>query len=469
MKITRMSGVLEAGAMEDESIRAWADLFKVTALPIREVVAQVVREGAEVLTEEFYERMMQNPRSAGFLDQERVQKRLKASLRRWMTELFATLDDTAIGAAIQRQIEVGIVHARIRLPIDLIPAGIRVLKRGIRRRIDFAPLNGDERLAAMIYVSDLLHLADGLMNHAYLQDAQEVARNDEAFRQISQKHSSLEERSRQRAALAEWTETLLLSTWASTGTPALPRLRDSEFGIWVHHKGSIMFEGADDLRDVVDSIERMDGVFLPRLQAALAQREPAEAVVGTIKSQIDLIRYKLNDLFDHHLGQDDGLDLETRLPDRRYLPAVLSREMRTHQASSRPLCLALIEVDFPTLQETAMSGARSRLLQTAATTLSAHIRTIDHLFRYDDQRFLLIAIECPRSRTAEMVAGLTESLRHAVHAGNVQGSWTPVPMLVSAGVAEFDRHPDYQYFIQRVETALAEASGRHHRSRVAFA
>ena len=44
-----------------------------------------------------------------------------------MTELFATLDDTAIGAAIQRQIEVGIVHARIRLPIDLIPAGIRVL------------------------------------------------------------------------------------------------------------------------------------------------------------------------------------------------------------------------------------------------------------------------------------------------------------------------------------------------------
>ena len=43
-------------------------------------------------------------------------------------------------------------------------------------------------------------------------------------------------------------------------------------------------------------------------------------------------------------------------------------------------------------------------------------------------------------------------------AGNVQGSWTPVNPNVFIGVAEYDRHPDYQYFIQRAETALAEAS-----------
>ncbi len=63
---------------------------------------------------------------------------------------------------------------------------------------------------------------------------------------------------------------------------------------------------------------------------------------------------------------------------------------------------------------------------------------------------------------------MAEKLRHAVNTGNVQGRWTPVSPSVCIGIAEYDRHPDYQYFIQRVETALAEASlARRHRIAVA--
>lgn len=272
--------LLPAGTLaelEDEAIRAWRDLFAVTSLPIREAVATMAKEGAEPLTEEFYDRMQQNPRAAGFLDQERVQHRLRASLRQWIIDLFSTLDPEQIPSAIKRQIEVGVVHARIRLPIDLIPAGIRMLKRGMRRRIDFTPLEPAERLIAQIYVSDLLHLADGLMNQAYFRDTQDVVHNDEAYRLMTHKRSASFERARQRAALSEWAEGLLqLSAWNPLQTTHMC-LRDSEFGIWLHHKGAVMFEDSDDFKAVVDAIDTMDNSLLPRLHGADLDPEKVDA------------------------------------------------------------------------------------------------------------------------------------------------------------------------------------------------
>lgn len=452
--------------MEEEAIRAWRELFAVTARNIREAVAAVVKEGAQTLTEEFYERLQQNPRTTGFMEQERVQRRLRASLRRWMVELFAVSEDGEIVEAIRRQIEVGIVHARVRVPIDLIPAGIRVLKRGIRRRIDFTPLNQNERMIALAYVSDLLHLADSLMNQAYLRDAQDVVRNDEGYRLIAQKRSAAIERARQRAALSEWAEGLFMALWGNRRMPALTRLRDSEFGVWMHHKGAAMFEHDDDFRAVIDAIDNMDDNLLPCLLDESAERADAERHIATIKTVLDMIRHHVNELFERAGSNDDGLDEETRLPGRRYLAAILGREMRAHKDSRRPFCLILIRVEFPALEGAAGAGTRSRLLQAAVNVVVDSARTTDHLFRYDEQHFLLVAVETPRARAGELATGIAEKLKRALHAGNVQGSWTPVNAGVSIGIAEYDQHPDYQYFIQRTEAALAEAL-QGNRSRVA--
>lgn len=450
--------------MEAESVKAWQDVLVATPLPVRRVVAEVVKDGAPALTDEFYDRMLRNERARNFLDQEQVSKRLRASLRRWMTELFDTEAD--MQQTIRRQVEVGAVHARIRLPIDLIPAGIRVLKRGIRRRIDFTALDAGERLLALVYVSDLLHLADGLMNQAYFHDAQDVVRNDEAYRLVTQKRSASFERARQRAALSEWAETLLLSVWQQRPR-ALTGLRDSEFGIWMHHKGQMLFGQSDDFRSILDSIRTMDEQLLPSLLDSVQQRERAEAAIDAIKQLLDLIRFKLNELFDHSIAQDDGLDIETQLPDRRYLPAILGSEMRAHQTSGKGCCVLLIEVQLPSFKGAAASGSRSRMLQAAVATLADCIRTSDHLFRFDEQRFLLVAVECDRAKATRLANTICEELRNTLQSGNVQGHWTPVPSDVCIGIAEFDRHPDYQYLIQRAETALAEARGAG-RTRIAF-
>ncbi|WP_374412101.1 diguanylate cyclase domain-containing protein [Hydrogenophaga sp.] len=453
--------------MEHDAVRAWQDLMAATPLNVRQAVSQVVKDGAETLTEEFYDRMTRSERANRFLDQERVQTRLRASMRMWMTELFEVERDPL--QAIRRQIEVGVVHARIRLPIDLIPAGIRILKRGIRRRIDFAPLDPSDRLLALVYVSDLLHLADGLMNQAYFHDAQNVVRNDEAYRLIAQKRSASFEKARQRAALSEWAEDLLMRFWSPHSPQSPGCLRESEFGIWLHNKGAILFGPSDELHSLLESVETMDQVLLPRLvEATTKDRQKIDAAVSAIKQLLDLIRFKLNELFDRVGSQDDGVDVETQLPDRRYLPAILANVMQTHQRSGRPCSLLLIEVQLPGFQGLPATGSRSRLLQVAVNTLVDCARTSDHLFRFDENRFLMVAVECDRSRATQLANAISEELRNALQSGNLQGSWTPVQSTVAIGIAEFDRHPDYQYLIQRAETALAEAS-THARARIAYA
>lgn len=452
--------------MNEDTTKAWIEIFSVTPQLVRDVVAEVVREGATTLTENFYTRMMAHPRAATYLDQERVQKRLRATLCAWMTDLFGTLDAQQIPEAIERQLQVGVVHARIRLPLDLMSAGIRILKRGIRRRIDFTALDAADRLIAHTYVSDLLHLVDGLMNQAYFRDIQAVARADEAYRQFSSKRSIALERNHQRAALSEWAEALLMAAWRQ-GAP-LPTLRDSEFGVWLHHKGRVVFEHADELQSIQAAVDAMDAQLLPRLREAGDDRARIDNTLAAIKQLLDLIRLKLQSLFETVMAHDEGLDPETQLPDRRHLPATLMREMQAHQQSGRPFCLLLIDLQFPRLKGVQHAGALNRLLRAAIQAVSECVRTSDQLFRFDEHRLMLLAVECSRAKAAEMGASLSEHLRHAIQTGNVQGSWTPVSPSIHIGVAEFDQHPDYLYFIQRVETALAEAMSDR-RSRNALA
>jgi len=443
--------------LEQEAIKAWVELFEVTRLPVRQVVSQVVKEGADVLADDFYQRMMADQRATRFLDQERVQTRLRGSLKRWMIELFGTLNDSDVPASIGRQVDIGVVHARIRLPIDLIAAGIRILKRGIRRRIDFAPLDANDRLLALLYISDLLHLADGLMNMGYLRNTQEVVRNDEAYRLVAQRKNSSVELARQRAALSEWAETLLLSVWDAGGGRVPAPLRETPFGIWIHHKGQLLFGECDEFLELRDAIDIMDQQLLPRLRAAMGERERLESTIGTIRHLLDMIRFRMNELFAGIALRDDGLDTETMLPDRQYLPAILSRAMQSHLESGRPCCLMLIDIVMPSATMHEESGIQARLMHTAAHLLSECVRTTDHVFRFAESQFMVVAVETSRQSAHQLAEQITEQIRHALQSVYVNGSITPASPSVHIGVCEYDRHPDYQYFIQRCMDALAQS------------
>lgn len=447
-------------AMTQEAVLAWQGILQATPPHVRSAVQRSVEAHGEALATEFYEHLLSSARSGQFLDNELIQNRLRHSMRHWLIELFSVSMPDELPAAVDRQIAIGAMHARIRLPIDLIPMGVRVLKRSVRRDLAQSALTAPESVLAQLFVSDLLHLADGLMSQAYFHDVQLMAHRDEAYKAITQRRSASYERTRQRAALSEWAEEVFMSGWAHGQARMPSHLRDSEFGVWLHHKGVVLFGDSPEMGALIESIDLMDSTLLPRLMEGVHDRQRASASMVAIKALLDLIRMQLSDLFEHILSHDDGFDEETHLPDRRFVPVVLSTEMVKHTQGHLNCGLLMIEIGTPTLNAMDSTGSRQRLMEKAANILQRQIRSCDHLFRYDDNRFLLLAVESPDSRVRALAEGLHAELRNAIQAANVQGSWTPVPTDVAIGVALYDHHPDYRYFVQRAEAALAQARSK---------
>lgn len=441
-------------ALNEETLRAWSELRGSTPQDVRLAVAELVRKYSGELTDEFYEHMLSHAMASKFLDLHLVNERLRGAMHDWLVALFSV--EKSLPDVIHLQEVVGKAHARIRVPMEMIQSGVRLLRAGMRHRVSLLDMDMQVRDQVREYVSDLFCLAGGAMTLAYLTSAQEALRNEVSYRLVTQKRSLSFERVRQRAALSEWAETTFLSTSSRLRRP-LPRLRDSEFGVWVHHKGTMLFGENADLRSVFDLIEDMDGRLLPLLQPGGAREHEVDATVESIKQLLNLIRLKLGEMFDQLGAQDEGLDLETQLPDRRYLQAVLSNELRAHNEENKVCSLLIVEIDAAEHQGAQDAGSRSRLLRSVATVIADCSGTGDQLFRFDERRFLLIAVECDRAGAARMAHRIAEEVNGALHALAVHGTWAPSRMGVRIGVAEYDRHPDYLYFLQRAEAALQTA------------
>ncbi|MCU0955957.1 MAG: hypothetical protein MUF55_01160, partial [Hydrogenophaga sp.] len=118
----------------------------------------------------------------------------------------------------------------------------------------------------------------------------------------------------------------------------------------------------EEFRELRDSIDIMDQQVLPRFRAARGDRERLESTIGTFRKLLDMIRFRMNELFAGITLRDEGLDIETQLPDRQYLPAILARTMQSHLESGRPCCLLLVEIGLPDVVDHHRAGLRARLM-----------------------------------------------------------------------------------------------------------
>lgn len=421
------------------------------AKSIREGVHDLVARNAADLTDEFYRVMLADDQASAFLSHHHVQTRLRHSMQRWLLQTFTELGDGDLSAMVARQTQVGTVHARIRLPPQLMSMGTHGLVGGIRARLESSGLAADALRDSQLYATDLMHLADGLMLRAYVRDVQREARADEAYRNVAMRHNASLERERQRAVLSEWVNDLLFSMRPGRRVK-LQRLRQSEFGHWYEHKARVLFEGAADLSIVMEVASEIDEVLLPQLEASLNDGAD-DALFEQLRSKVDFVRYLLNDLFDRLGSLEQGRDAVTGLLGRRHLPAVMARELRQHQSGQRPFGVLVVRVDqFEFVHPS--DEAQHMLLQQLATLLQSTARAADHVFRYGSADFLLVAVEM----TSEAFGELAAALRQRVFAHRfLLGGNESTRMTVSIGAALYDGHPDYQLVLRLAEQALIQA------------
>lgn len=419
-----------------------------------ERLASIVRAHVDDLVKKFYASFLAHDDGAAFLDHSVVTNRLSHSLRNWLLELVSVDPLGDLTKFDQRQVKVGEVHARLKIPNHLVMEGITLLKTEISLKVADLDLDSMETAKTIILLGELMDYALRLMTEAYLTDTDRRTRTDEAFRLLSLGQDIHLERETQRAALMEWSQSVLFSLFGN-GSQNIAKLANSAFGLWVRHRGAVIFQGAPQLDSIKTIIQLIDTDVLEQFAS-----DP-NAAVADLEVQIGEIRYHLNDLFDAASNIENGRDPLTRTLNRRFLPSVIAREISFAKQTSTPLSVLMVDIDhFKSINDTHGHAVGDAVLSHVADILLTTVRPTDFVFRYGGEEFLIVLVEADTDQTIAIAERIRT--RVAQKAANIPDR-QPVRATVSVGVAAFEGHPDYQYLINAADEALylAKKTGRN--------
>lgn len=458
-----MDDASEAG--EAESVQfspeaEWLSILKATDVSLRRKVhALIFKERAE-LTRRFYQEMTADPLAGQFLNHSLVETRLGHGLQKWLDNLFRSEGEDGVRAACAQQRHAGEIHSRVNLPLGLVSRGARLLKRWVWDIVLSAPdLTDREKFEAMAYASDLIDIAIEVMNTQFLNDADRASRTDEAYRLLALSQDLALERERQRAALLEWNQHAFYAVYRRP--PVRPmKISGSEFGMWLVHKASFIFENASEIAQISGIIEEID-----KLVAEVQLGPESHAVVDLVallEERVGQIKFLMNALFDRYMEVEGGRDVLTKLFNRRFLSSVLSREVELARRAHSGLAAVLIDIDhFKRVNDQYGHAVGDLVLQQVATMVMHAVRAGDFTFRYGGEEILVLLADVDAGGAMRVSETLRENIARATMP--IPGDPAGVRVTVSLGVAVYDGHPDYSRLIERADQALYEAkrSGRN--------
>ncbi|MNK29132.1 Diguanylate cyclase DosC [compost metagenome] len=451
----------QACYLSASNAQAWEAVYHSVDAYTRGQVAAVVADSAAQLVDAFYSTLLADAEAGPRLSHEIVSTRLHSGMTRWLKGLFCVRDQGDIAALLATQKKVGEVHARVHIPIHLVMAGARILKNEIALRLRASDLDGTAASVATQYVCNLFDLAIEQMSRAFMRDTNRGARNDEAYRLFALGQNISTERERQRAALLEWSQAVLIGLHYRAPEQALPRLAASEFGLWLQHKGGVLFESAPALRQITEAVARLDEAVLPRMMQGDADGQHSlPDQVRELQELVARIKHLLNGLFDMVAEIESGSDPLTNVLNRRFLPSVIGREISISRRQHSDFSVLLLDIDyFKAINDAHGHAGGDQVLRQFAEVVHQACRSSDFVFRYGGEEFLVVLVDTGQEAALATAEKLGAEIRRHRFSIAEAGS---LHVTASIGVATFDGHPDYAYLIDRADKALylAKQAGR---------
>lgn len=397
----------------------WVQLIGETDPHIHDVTAQLAADHASVLITDFYRVVLADPIVAEFLTTEQVERQLQEALRRWLVDVLSC-QVGQVEEQIRAQQRAADVHARIGISVDLVEMGFRVLKKLLLPIINATPHPSDVKLSIYHYAINSIDLAMEVMSRAYVFSENNAAKEDENYRIFALMENAEEEKERQTAALLTWEMTLLYKVMLDSSIGNSRPLGQSDFGLWFSHKGRHYFSGIAEAGHISRLIQEFDEAFNEVRQADDALRDRSRQVkflrqARNILSQIVTL---LRELFDEVSRHEVGMDVLTRLLNRRFLPTIFKREITHAARAGTPLSALLIDVDkFKQINDTWGHNTGDEILRKVAGAFYDNVRTCDYVFRYGGDEFLIVLTEITEAdalRIAERIRKRVEKLRLAL-------------------------------------------------------
>lgn len=407
----------------------------------------------------FYETLLQDDEGKTFLSHAAVHDRLSASLLEWLRALFGEKDVRVSKALQDQQRIVGEVHARIKIPIHLVMRGALVIKTRISQLLLEQELATPVMMSAVLLANARVDSAIAFMSSAYEKNATAQARLDEAYRLFSLDQDASIEKEAQRASLMEWSQATLFSLLRKQEMAGLARLSDSPFGLWIRHRADFMFGPSTAFQDLLAAMERIDTDLLPRLEAMGRQAEDL-GILTELQTCVDHISFLIGELFQTIITLENGRDPLTRTLNRRFMSAILGREIKFASDRKSPLCVILLDIDhFKAINDAHGHQGGDAALRQVAQIIGENVRPCDFIFRYGGEEFLILLAETPilQARSA------AERIRLALATRPVAVGTATMKITASFGIANHAGHPDPDYLVRAADEALyrAKANGRN--------
>lgn len=433
----------------------WRQILESVDKDCIERMSAIANEHAEQFATTFYTTLMADVQAQHYLHHEQVKSRLHESLQSWIRQMCDTQSHQTVETIYARQTKIGEIHARTGVPVALVLKGARLLKMAFGHKALESDASRDGQLQCTQVFWQLMDLSMQAMSEAYATSIEQKSRSSEAYRLFSLTENLATERERQRAALLDWQSKFMFEAAIAADRTRLPRIRDSEFGLWFRHKGMYAFQGVSEVSLISASMQNIDEVCLPELAEPGLADSARHDLIHQTRAQADNILAQMTTLFAKSLEVESGKDVMTGLLNRRFLPSILSREIEFSRQHNKSFSLASIDIDyFKAINDRYGHEAGDAVLVEIANLICSRSRGGDFVFRMGGEEFLLVMVD---TRPEEALR-FSERLRQAIaeHSFSVANQ-SALQCTVSIGVTSYSGHPDYQYMLRQVDRALYRA------------
>lgn len=422
---------------------------------------QTIKPHTKAIADVFYQTMLSHPGTHIYLNNELVNARLRHTMSEWITNVIRPMTPSDYAFFIEQQCQVGTVHARINISMELVNYGLSVIKGELKKIIlDFLP-SQQQIPEALHLMHMLIDQAGYLINETYVGNLVINQRDEQTLRIHLLSRDMALECERIRANLFDWFRNTLtqLHQFKANDKSKLPPLMHSELGMWVQHKADMIFPGLEEVARLESSFQKLDQLTE---QAQKHRGKPRfKDNIEQMNQQVSSASWILSSLSEHSMKQEDSRDPLTRLLNRRFLQVIMQREIDFSMANSTPFSVLVIDIDyFKKINDTYGHDAGDTILRQFSELMLGSVRASDFIFRMGGEEFLIVLAHCQHIQAASTA----EQIRTKVFNYDFRlPDNATLNITVSIGFATHDGHPDYARLLIQADKALyqAKSAGRN--------
>jgi diguanylate cyclase len=429
--------------------KQWEYIIAQTPASIRAGLRDIVREHGRSCVQSFYAALIEHPNAALFLEKDMIEKRLSGSLQAWLERLFpAQENDMPELIALQKQ--VGEIHARLEISPGLVSYAFFFIKASLNTFITEKFETEKSQIEAILYCQYMIDFAMKYMNMAHNSDFRKKIEQDQSFRMLSLGQDLNFEKETQKTTFFDWS-TQALFCLCEQRPENLQTIGESQFGLWMSHKGHGLFKGMEDYTLLQSMIEKID----LRINDIRKQQEIPPGFALVLKNNIYDLTLLTNRLFQGVEALQSGLDPLTKALTRRFLDVVLQNEITFSLTNDKEFSLILIDIDhFKQINDEHGHLIGDETLRFIAEMLMNTIRSNDFVFRYGGEEFLIILTERGQDEAVACAERIRTAVKQSVITTSTGGK---LRLTVSGGVTTFKGETKINTLITQADRALYEA------------